>query len=257
MKTILLWDSKLQFEQIDPTECSEDNFESLAIDVLKHLYPDCHVLDFKPTITYEGEGWQPDLAIVEKNYNYWFVIEVETASHSLQKHVLPQVRAFLGANYGQEAETKLAEGLKISLQQAKTLTRLVPRYVAVVSNHESDEWQKALAAENVQFLTISNYQTADAQKPALLINGTLHPAEKSIGFGTVQAQAQSITLPKTHHWEHGKEYKIKSDQGSSTWACTIESHAVWLTKTRGSIGIPDKSTVQFLIEGKNIQMRKL
>lgn len=122
MNAILLRNSEtFRFDLCDPTPVAEDEFEQTAIAVLRELYPDCWVIPFRARIHYNGEGWCPDLAVVEKRFRYWFVIEVEIATHSLQKHVLPQVIAFKRGDYRDEAKAALAKQLALSPDKVGTL----------------------------------------------------------------------------------------------------------------------------------------
>lgn len=257
MRTILFRNSEtFRFNLSDPTPRSEEDFERTVIQVLRELYPDCRVVPFKPLIECDAEGWRPDLALVEKGFAYWFVIEVELATHSLQKHVIPQVRAFRLGEYGQEVWNALADGLGISVDQAATITRYVPRYIAVVSNQEDDHWLKTLASQNTQLVTISEYDGGYLNKSALLVNGSLIAAEQSLGFGTVYATQQIIRTPVNPFWKPG-EYRIMEPEGMAAWSCVIEKDGVWLAKKKGLIRLDDRSIVQILRRGDSIEFRPL
>src|SRR5438067_2093186 len=110
VKTIILDREHLPaLAEMDATAIAERQFEITAVRILRALYPSCHVFEFKPVINYSGTGWRPDLALVDKNMGYWFVIEVEIATHSLQRHVLPQVSAFRFGDYGDESARSLSD----------------------------------------------------------------------------------------------------------------------------------------------------
>jgi len=236
---------------------AEDEFELTVISVLKELYPDCWIIRFRAKIRHNGEGWCPDLAVVEKRFRYWFVVEVEISTHSLQKHVLPQVRAFKRGDYGEEAKITLAKQLVISTDKAGTLLAFVPRYVAVVCNVLEPIWEKALLAENVQFMAIASYDGGYANKKALLVTGSLVAGEQSLGFGRVLTSQQVIMTEINSFWQ-AKEYKIIDPNGSTTWACTVDSSRAWLAKKRGLIQIPEGSIVQFVLQGEDqVEIRPL
>ncbi len=246
VKTIVLDRDYLPtLDQMDSTAIPENRFEATALRVLKSLHPTCHVFQFKPTVSYNGTGWRPDLALVEKNMGYWFVIEVEIATHSLQRHIMPQVTAFRFGDYGQEACQKLSENLSITLQQAQTLIKHVPQYVAVVSNSDNTEWDKALAAENIQFVSIAGFQDVQGQT-AHLVTGTLKPAQRSLCFGTAFSTFQAIRLPQSDFWRE-QIYRVTDSTGTATWECTLQEGYAWLAKRRGVINIDDRTPVQFLL----------
>jgi hypothetical protein len=257
VKTILIKNSHThQLGLIDPTPVAEDEFEPIVISTLRKLYPNCLVFEFKPTIMYNGTGWQPDLAVVSKDLSFWFVVEVEIACHSLQKHVLPQVKAFRLGDYGEQACTILARELNVSEDHAKTLVRYVPRYVAVVTNHEDETWSRALAAENTQLITIASYEGQGADRTALLIHGTLAAAQQNRGFGKVIATMQQVILPAGSFWENGT-YRITDPSGCANWTCQLEGTRAWLSKKQGLIQLHDGCWVHFVQQGEVIEMRPL
>jgi len=257
MKTILLKNSHtFRLGLADPTPIAEADFEKVAIETLRDLYPECHVFSFKPTIQYNGVGWRPDLAVVDKSFAYWFVVEVEIAAHSLEKHVLPQVRAFRFGDYGDQVSTILSRDLKISRDIADTLVRFMPRYIAVVTNHEDSEWSLKLSAENTQLITIASYSADGADRHALFIGGSLIVAQKSIGFGQVHATLQSIILPLSNFWEE-KTYRISDASGYANWSCKIDGERVWLSKNQGLIQLPDKCWVQFIQQNNLVEIRPI
>ena len=255
MNAILVRNSHtLRFDLCDPSPVPEVEFEATAIEVLGEMYPDCHVIHFKPTIQFNGEGWRPDLALVDKKFRFWFVLEVEVSTHSLQKHVLPQVTAFKRGDYT-GVEDVLARSLEISLDRAKTLNRFVPRYVGVVSNHHDSHWQSALATENVQFVSIAAFHGISADKHALLVSGSFVAGERSVGFARVLA-SQQVMVTEGAFWREG-EYQIVSDDGTNVWVCTLGDGKAWLAMKRGVIRFPENTYVQILVDGERLEIRPL
>jgi hypothetical protein len=257
MRTILIKNSHtFRLCLTDPTPIPEDEFERIAISTLQDLYPECFVFPFKPTIKYDGVGWRPDVAIVAKDFSYWFVVEVEIASHSLQKHVLPQVRAFRFGEYSGQACGALARELNVSRDIADTLIRYVPRYVAVIANHEDEAWAKALAAENTQLMTIASYSGSGFDRTALFVEGSLVAAQQSLGFGKVMATMQVVTLPAGSFWKD-QTYRITDHHGCANWSCRLDGTKAWLSKKQGLIQLPDSCWVQFIQQNDVIEMRPL
>lgn len=257
MKTILLKNSHtLRLGLADPTPVAENDFECIVIDTLSELYPSCHVFSYKPIITHDAVRWKPDVAVVAKDFSYWFVIEVEIASHSLYKHVLPQVRAIRLGEYGESACEWLSRALSITTDIADTIIRYVPRYTAVVTNHEDREWASALAAENTQLITIASYEGDKADRSALFVDGSLAPAQLSLGFGKVIATMQVVKLSAGTFWKN-QTYRIVDPAGSANWTCHVESETAWLTKNRGLIQMPTDCWVHFIQQNGLIEMRPL
>lgn len=255
MNTILVKNSKTyRFDLCDST-IAEADFEETVLWVFGEMFPDCLAIPFKPLVEYDGTRWRPDIALIDKKCRYWFVVEVETINHSLQKHVLPQVTAFKRGVYTQEATNLIASALNVSPDQAATFIEYVPRYVAVLANAQNAEWESRLAAEKVQFMSISAYAGVP-DKQTLLVHGDLLAGEQSLGFGNVRATDQAIVCACNGFWTE-KEYKITDETGTSIWGCRIAGNTAWLTKTRGLIDLEDGTILRFLLQGTEIVARRL
>ena len=79
------------FDQLSSTALYESEYERLLLSNARALFPDYHVVEFKPIIQSEYGTAKPDLALVDRDLRLWWVVEVELAHHSLKGHVLPQV----------------------------------------------------------------------------------------------------------------------------------------------------------------------
>lgn len=246
VKTVILDRDLLPvLPQVDATEILEKHFEPIVIRVLQRLHPSCHVFVFKPVVVNEGGRWQPDLAMVDKSMGYWFVIEVETASHLLHQHILPQVKALRDGEYGSDAVKLLAKNLDISEGRATTLIQCLPRYVCVIANADNKEWEQALAAENIQFVSMATYQDRQGQT-AHIVTGVLKPGERSLGFGIVRVTMDAIQISAPAQWK-ATTYRVIDSTGESNWECYFHEGRAWLTKKKGLLTMEDGKPVQFIL----------
>ncbi|MEK6303152.1 MAG: hypothetical protein AABO41_20765 [Acidobacteriota bacterium] len=234
------------YELCDPTGVLEAEFEAVVIRVLMQLYTDCIVFPFRPDVRYDDAIWNPDLALVDRNHGYWFVIEVEIATHHLEKHVLPQVTAFSEGMYGVNAAEQLARGVGINLSQAHTLLSVIPRDVVVVSNRYDERWTTKLDSVGVQHLAIASYRNVTTAQVVHKIDGELIPAQRSIGFGKVRAEDGVIVTQIGSFWKEGV-FEIIGPEGAAKWICSILEGRAWLMKKRGLIEFHDQAFVQFLL----------
>lgn len=238
------------YELCDPTGPKENEFEEVAIRVLSRLYPDCTVFPFRPAVRYDDAVWNPDLALVHKQLSYWAVIEVEIATHHLEKHVLPQVTAFSGGVYSDNAAVQLAAGLSVDLSIARTLLAYIPRDVLVVTNRYDEQWIRKLSAIGVQMLTIATYRNSTTGQAVHKIDGEIIPASRSIGFGRVKAEDGVILTKAGNFWKQGI-FNITAPEGTGQWLCSIKNGQAWLMKMRGLIEFHDEAVVQFLLRDDN------
>lgn len=230
----------------DASADKEADFEMMAVRILRVLYPNCKVFPFRPTVSFDGANWQPDLAIVDTSHRYWFVLEVETTNHHLEKHIIPQALAFAEGRYGNDAINTLRRELKLSPEEAATFLNYVPRYVAVISNRPDDLWTKKLESINVQHVAISSYHSAATNQTAHSVEGLLIPAEESLGFGRVRATDNAVVTREHEFWKDG-QFQVIGPEGLNTWTCTTTDMHVWLMKKAGLIEFADNSIIQILL----------
>jgi hypothetical protein len=243
VKIILIEDERMPaFKPSDPFEALEKDFEKVVCKALAKLYPSAHVISFKTTLPSQGYKWKADLALVDKSWEYWFVIEVETADHHLRTHVLPQAIAFRDADYSTSISA-LSKGLGISLDKTKTLVARVPRYVAVISNHYDPTWDRALEEEQIQYMSITGFLHSNNAN-AHLVEGSLKIPKRNIGFGRVSGTVQGVRLFKNPKWVAGSHTIIEAS-GVSKWECILEQDEAWLLRHSGRVSLAPNTLVQF------------
>ena len=229
----------------DPDAPSETELEYQVVKVLSCVYQHCHCIVFGGGFEYEGKIYRPDLALVAKDFFYWFIIEVELLSHSLEGHVLPQVRAFRYGTPTSECEGILARELKILTESAKTLLDHVPRAVAVIANKRDFEWYTMLRAHNIQYLAVSKFSSSNGVD-AVEVDGSLEVLQESLGFGRYIATDRSLRFPRLAKLPIGT-IRINDPEGSfSLWTVTRDDHYTWITKETGVPDIPNSSLVQLV-----------
>jgi hypothetical protein len=96
MRTILVGDCAADrlYQLSDPDALTEPEFEYAVARALTCIYQNFRCIVFGGSFHYLDRTHKPDLALVAKDFSHWFIIEVELISHSLDLHVLPQIRTF-------------------------------------------------------------------------------------------------------------------------------------------------------------------
>jgi hypothetical protein len=233
------------YELCDSSGVKEIEFQEVAIRLLSRLYPDSVVFPFHPNVRFEDAVWQPDLALVDRQLRYWFIIEVEISTHHLEKHVLPQVTAFSEGVYGDDAAKQLSNGMNISHNEARTLLSMIPRDVVVVSNRIDEKWTRKLASVGVQIMAITTYRNITTGQAVHNIEGELIPSQCSLGFGRVRAEDSAVVTQIGTFWNEG-QFEISGPEGIARWECSVINGIAWLMKTKGLIEFHDGAIVQFL-----------
>ena len=132
------------FEIWDADAAREAEFEFIVAKALICIYRGYHCFPFGGTFKLEDNISRPDIALVAKDMSHWFVIEVELISHSLDGHVLPQIRTFRYGEPQPDCISVLSRELSMDRSQIKTFLMTVPRAVAVIANKRHRDWEIAL-----------------------------------------------------------------------------------------------------------------
>jgi len=142
------------FHELASNARNEKEYEDLLVSQKDTVFPPGYVSIFKRRLRSPSGNGIPDLAFVAEDFSYWAFVEVELAHHSLESHVLPQIRIFLDAYYDEANAAYLAS--KMGLDQAK-LERLLkgePPKVYVISNHFDEHWATEIRRAGGYFFSI-------------------------------------------------------------------------------------------------------
>lgn len=124
----------------------ESEFEKLFLQEAREIFPDYYTVVFKSIVESPYGNGKPDLAIIDKKYRHWFVIEVEKSDHSLENHVLPQVSIFSSAEYNDETAISLkCENDKLDIEKLKTMIKGQQPKVLIVVDALKQEWINSLS----------------------------------------------------------------------------------------------------------------
>lgn len=247
MKRLLVGDegSDRVFQLSDPDGPSEGEFEHKVARVLTQLYPHYRCILFSGSFLHDAEIFRPDMALVARDFSNWFVIEVELTSHSFERHVLPQVKAFRYGTPLPDCVTQLAAGLSVTQAQAQTLIEHVPRAVAVIVNRRETSWEIALRAHTIQLLAVSAYASL-AGLEAFELDGEIDVIRESLGFGIYLATDRSLRFPKSVRLPLG-QIQISDPAGApSLWSVARDEQYAWITKDIGVPSIPNGSHIQLI-----------
>ena len=144
----------------------ESHFLDIVKTELSKLLPGFSILDFSPFIIGdEGSRRKPDLALVHRDYEMWAVVEVELDKHSLEHHVLPQVRTFATGRYDESHASMLHRGdTTLNLDNLRNLTAYRPPEVSVVVNSRSvlqDGWEVLESDYSARLTFLESFRSSD------------------------------------------------------------------------------------------------
>lgn len=247
MTAILVGDCKASnlFELWDPDAALETEFELIVAKALMCIYPGYHCFPFGGTFKLEDNVSRPDIALVARDLSHWFVIEVELVSHSLDGHVLPQIRTFRYGEPQLDCISVLTKALSMDRSQIQTFLMTVPRTVAVIANKRHRDWEISLRSLQVQLLTVSAFNSP-AGIQAVEVDGRLIAQQSHIAFGQYFATDRALRFHQGVQLPSG-EIMIDSFDGlGSIWTVTRDSTWAWVTKNQGTPDIANGVFVQMI-----------
>lgn len=234
------------FQLVDPTAFAEIDFEAEVVKALCCLLPDYWCGVFAGTFTLEGDRRTADLALIHKSFSHWFVVEVELAGHSLDGHVLPQVRCFRYGDPEDSCVTSLMRAIQgLTRDQAAAVLRHIPRFVAVVSNLPDIHWTRSLKALDVQHLVVSIYRD-ERGRSAHEVEGRLIARTESLGFATFSAIDNCLRIHKSCGLPIGHIQIIDQFGNSGPWTVYEGAGVLWISKDRGPALLQHESYVQII-----------
>ena len=234
------------FQLVDPAAFVEIDFEAEVVKALTCLQPDYWCGVFAGTFLHEGDRRSADLALIHKSLSHWFVVEVEMAGHSLEHHVLPQVRCFRYGDPDPSCVTSLTRAFSaITADLAAFILRYVPRYVAVVGNLPDQEWTRSLRALDVQHLTVSIYRDRNGRS-AHEVEGRLVARMESLGFARFSAIDNCFRIRKDCGLPIGNIQIIDQFGNPTDWTIREDTGVLWIRKDHGPALIAHDSYVQII-----------
>lgn len=249
MRKLLVGDCSPEttFYMVDPDAPSEAEFEFAVVRALACAFPAYHCVLFGGTFVHSDSGARrPDLALVARDFSHWFVVEVELTSHSLESHVLPQVRAFCYGTPQADCAGSLSRNLEITREQAQTLLAFVPSSVAVIANRYDQRWADSLAGLGAQLLVVSLFETEGGQRAAE-VDGTLRVFSENLGFGSYSATDRSLRFSLSTRLPDGMLQLVDERSASvGNWLVARTRSATWVTKETGLPDLHDGCQVQIL-----------
>ena len=150
-KIFSLYDS---YSLVPSSSVYEQDYENQLMRFSNHLFPDFHCLKFKSKVQSVFGNCIPDLALIHKDYRDWYVVEVELEHHSLQSHVMDQIRSMYHGEYTQTHADYLLDQLD-TLDEAKIreLVRQKPRTLVIVPISKIS-WRENLYQFQTKILTV-------------------------------------------------------------------------------------------------------
>lgn len=139
----------------------ETHYENRIVANSNILFPNYFCLKFKMDVISDDYGGpsRPDLVLIDKNYRYWYVVEVELDNDALTS-VESQIKIFTSGNYGKHHASYLQSKQKdLDLEKLNRLMSTQPEVVVLVPRVKPS-WANRLAQYGTKFVVIEIFENS-------------------------------------------------------------------------------------------------
>lgn len=227
-----------EYQSISSTAFYESEYEALVLRNAPLLFPDLLVVPFKPLVESETGRARPDLALIDKHYRRWWVVEVELAHHPLGAHVLPQVAILANATYGDDiAEYLSLQSSDLDPARLATMMRGSQPQVLVVVNKSVPDWTQPLSLFGA-ILAIVEVFRSDRNHHALRLNGDYPdiPADflSALRFDPNIPRLMIVESPAALEVPTDSTIEIDFEGSITEWTRITAKDVVWLNPVRSN-----------------------
>ena len=222
------------FESVSTWGQFERDYEKLVYNQADIIFPEHHTVPFKFPVETEHERRIPDLALIDRSYRHWWVVEVEMVHHSLNGHVLPQVEVFSRGRYGNEHGNYLLEqSNELDPDAVRDMIKGSQPGVLVVVNQEAPTWVEPIHSIG-GLLTIVQVFRSSLNQHILRVNGDLLTRTSAevvsiCRLDPIMPRLLHVDSPASLGVAPGGRLTILFGEGATEWARLDSADKVWLS----------------------------
>lgn len=135
------------FEPLSLHAQYETEFERILLAYADTLFPTWYLVPFKVDVRSDEGVKRPDLALIDRDYRRWWVVEAEMARHDFNSHVLPQARVLAYGRYNEvHVSALLRSAAMLDSERVAAMVRGEPPRVWVIVDRPQPDWERPLEA---------------------------------------------------------------------------------------------------------------
>ncbi len=153
----------------------ESELENTILSHVETVFPNYVAIPYKKDIYASGvsQGRAPDLALINKDYSDWWIVEVELEGHDL-KHVKSQVNVFVNGSYNSYEVAKYIKTKdKQHLLNVENLQKMIgdfqPNVMVIVDEHVA-AWKEDLEKLGAKICVFQVFKNKEGHR-AYRLNG--------------------------------------------------------------------------------------
>jgi hypothetical protein len=234
MARILLGDE--WFEEMASTSLYETEFENILFQEATRIFPEYHPVPFKAIVLSDDGDAKADFALIHRDYRSWWVVEAEMGHHSLDRHVLPQIRRLSRATYADaEAQYLCDQAPSLDCARIKEMIKGQQPRVLVVVNVPVPVWREHLRPFGA-VLAIFQIFRSRFNRYVYRLNGDF-PSENNEIISTCRCwdihRFLKIDSPTQLDIKRGETITLHHETGALEWERVDIADAVLLHALRG------------------------
>jgi hypothetical protein len=152
------------FEPLSLHAQYEAEFERILLAYAATLFPTWFLVSFKADVHSDEGVKRPDLALIDRDYRRWWVVETEMARHDFNSHVFPQARVLAQGRYDDtHVSALLRAAAHLDPARVGAMVRGEQPRVWVVVDHPRPDWRRPLEAIGVALGVVEIFRSATNQ----------------------------------------------------------------------------------------------
>ena len=223
------------YEAVSPGSIFESDFEQLLLAHAQDLYPGYLLVPFKKVVESEHGTAIADLALIDKGFREWWVVEVELGVHPFRGHVERQISVLSTASYGaDEAAYLIQRNPDLDDRAVRAMMLGLPPRTLVVVNESKPDWVGPLRRWDAVVGVVEVFRSQRNQE-ILRVNGS-HPepmgnlvsicdVDPGLPNSLVVASPGGLDAPA------GSLVSVECGDGISQWRRMDVADRVWLMPT--------------------------
>ncbi|MGP8248070.1 MAG: hypothetical protein ACLQVN_26600 [Bryobacteraceae bacterium] len=217
------------------TSLYESEFENILFQEAARIFPEYHPVPFKVIVLSDDGDAKPDFALIHRDYRSWWVVEAEMGHHSLERHVVPQVRSLSRATYGEpEAQYLCDRAPALDCDRIKQMIKGQQPRVLVVVNVPVSGWREHIRPFGA-VLAIFQIFRSRFNRHVYRLNGDF-PAENNEIISTCRCweihRFLKIDSPAQLEIKRGQTITLHHETGALDWERVDIADAVLLHASR-------------------------
>lgn len=241
MARILLNDN--WYEELSTLFYYESEFEQLLLKHADMVFPDYHLVPFKTLVCDDHNSEKPDLALIHKGYQEWWVVEVEVEEKSIDKDILPRVRTLSYASYTKDhAEHICSKNPILSFDKVDSLLKETPPRILVVTNTPRINWATKLKEYDAILGILEVFRSLDKEDYLFRINGKQPSFDGELisecSFHPTLSRFLLVQPSSTLQIEPNEKIIIRYDGTITEWKRENIDDGIWLSPISSKIPLP-------------------